>query len=659
MKTRFKSFENIHTVLGILTAMLLLQTVSAETQFANEFWISTSTNTANLGTLDNPYDGSTQLKFDAAMNNLPANSTIHILAGTYQTLGTGAGGYTLKSGQKVLGSGIDNTLIRLIPNSGNGSSVYVMCNSGNVPSNNVVSDLTLDASYASTPNVSYNGVVLSGGHHTVRNVKVINTGGIPSLESFAIAIDAGGCGPAETNNSEGNLVENCVIGPVMAYGGDGIAFNVSRDLFCPQLGMIWISGIIRNNRIDGAPLGINGSWMRNTLVEGNYIHGGGAGFYGDTGGYTNIIVAHNVFEDCGTAVTLAGYPRQNLMFCYNTVSSTTSNGIAWAFRFHYNTTFTNISIIGNTVTFNGNTPAPGSTFLWANDITGLIVANNTVEPSLVSTISSCTGVNMYLNYDLNGNLRTDLDTMGFSAMTSYGRSLMSSASQSAALVNLGLPSNPTILLTTNQSLPVSFTTNVTVGGALNYSNMVAQLFAGTGITTSTLNTSTGRVVTVNANSQTNGFGNIVMHGTSEFGAATNATIWNTLTVTNPTAPNWSMLSVSSSNAVLSVKGVNVAILQTNGVFNVPNGLSSTISNSLPASTVTMNFSTNPFRWTNTTPANMVVLVNVLKGSVGYNGFYIAGPVSNDCVTVLLKPGSYLSVTNNTASGTSMLAWHPF
>ena len=92
--------------------------------------------------------------------------------------------------------------------------------------------------------------------------------------------------------------------------------------------------------------------------------------------------------------------------------------------------------------------------------------------------------------------------MGFSMMTSFGKSFLASPNYSTALTTLGLPGNPAVILTNNQSQPVTFNTNVTVNGTLNYSNMVAQLLPGIGVTTSTLNTPAGQVVTVSANAQT-------------------------------------------------------------------------------------------------------------------------------------------------------------
>src|SRR5882672_5272931 len=127
--------------LSILSATFLtLSTATAATQFTNEFWISTSTNTANLGTLSDPYDGSTQAKFDAHMSTNPPYSTIHILAGNYQTLGS-SGGFVLKAGQKVLGSGSGVTTLQLSSSATNGSYIF---GSGSSQTNIEVSDLTLN-----------------------------------------------------------------------------------------------------------------------------------------------------------------------------------------------------------------------------------------------------------------------------------------------------------------------------------------------------------------------------------------------------------------------------------------------------------------------------------------------------------------------------------
>src|SRR5690242_19950235 len=133
-----------YLVLGV-SAPLLIDLGRSATQIPNEFWVSTSTNTANLGTLSDPFDASTQPLFDQVMEKMLPNCTIHLLSGTYQTLGTWqarSGGWPqVKSGQRIVGSGIDHTTIHLC-RPGTGS--YWFGTPGVSCTNIEVSDLTVD-----------------------------------------------------------------------------------------------------------------------------------------------------------------------------------------------------------------------------------------------------------------------------------------------------------------------------------------------------------------------------------------------------------------------------------------------------------------------------------------------------------------------------------
>jgi hypothetical protein len=443
MNTKRNPIRGIDILLGVFLVTLLILTASAETQFTNEFWISTVVQTNGgtngvygSGTLDCPYDGSTQDRFDHVMHKLCGvnwyppvqNTTIHILAGIYQTLGSytiadqyrDTIGWRLQNGQKLLGSGIDNTIIQLVNSAGSGSHVI-----GSYPincSNIVVADLMVDCNYnPALGAVSYGGIDLAGTGHTVRRVKVINVACAdpdPRCgEVAAIGINGNGM------NSEGNIIEDCESYSAPGQCADGMGFVGSND------GSSWASGILRNNRMIFTPItnqvggwttiACGGAWMRNSLFEGNYIKGANRGFYGDTGGYTNIIVSHNVFENCGYGVLLLEIPRQNLMFCYNTFVYTISNLYGTVFDFagtNYNsdgtisaiTYYTNISFIGNIVIYNG-TPSYNSPFLNVANIIGLVVANNTVEASLPNRIAGCANVSIYNNYDLQGNFYTNLN----------------------------------------------------------------------------------------------------------------------------------------------------------------------------------------------------------------------------------------------------------
>ena len=126
---------------------------------------------------------------------------------------------------------------------------------------------------------------------------------------------------------------------------------------------------------------------------------------------------------------------------------------------------------------------------------------------------------------------------------------------------------------------------------------------------------------------------------------------------SPYAGNIGLFTTNLSRANFTVNGT--ALLQGNvtvtGALTISNGVSTTLSNTLPA--VAVAISSSPYFWTNTTPQNLVVYINGLRGSVGYNGALLFGPVTNAPITVMLQPKSYLSITNTT--GSPVLNWHAF
>jgi hypothetical protein len=409
LKTKLKSTSNIFVGVSILLFMLpafgALEIKAAEK--GDTYWVSTNTDSADLGTLDNPYICNTQSNFDYRMNSLPANSTIHILAGTYQT--KGLFGWYVKTGQKIIGSGIDITIIQLITNAPSNDAVIA----SHFGTNMVVSDLTVDANYISG-NYTYYGVVLNGTKSTISRVKAINMAYFDTTvnsESWGIVIQSYGYG--STIQSEGNLIEDCEVSQFQGGNISAIAFNGS-----PTNG---ISGIMRGNRVylpTNQPFGIqafNGGWTHNWLVEGNFVHGGGAGFYGDTGSYSNVVVAHNLFENCYFGVELGGGNRENLAFIFNTIllnpsMNTYYHNDAFYFCNTSGFTYTNIIISGNAVDFAGATIS-GMTynFLDAITVSGLTVGKNTVNSVLVNHFSGCNAIKIQKNFDLNGNVLTNFD----------------------------------------------------------------------------------------------------------------------------------------------------------------------------------------------------------------------------------------------------------
>ena len=160
----------------------------------NEVWVSARTNALRTGTIlgtgaiTNPYYGD----FDGIINSLSTNTTIHLLPGIHYTGGyeSAGGDVNLKAGQRIIGAGIDTTIVRryvpIHPDTGQNLGEFYTSNDGVE-----ISDLTVDASGSTTNYYKNDGIILIGNNCSVRRVKVIgcsgltSSGGSPLPYSFA------------------------------------------------------------------------------------------------------------------------------------------------------------------------------------------------------------------------------------------------------------------------------------------------------------------------------------------------------------------------------------------------------------------------------------------------------------------------------------------
>jgi hypothetical protein len=371
---------------GALTAFIQIQSARAATQITNEYWVCASTNTGNLGTLSDPYDGSTKAKFDGVMYDgvkFPKDSTMHILAGTYETGGTFGPG-DLKSGHRLIGAGIDKTIIKLVSD---GDGNCVLGNGSTAITNVEIADLTCDANYAGGTNIAkHNGVVISrGGLNAVRRVKVIHCGSASNFlyETFGIAL-SGFDGP--------NVIEDCEV----SHLSGGIGFTA--------INMAESRGIIRNNRVllnaqpGEAHFGINAPDVDNVLILGNYVENANVGYYSDAGCTTNVLVIGNTFRNVESGIKLLEQRRQHLTFAYNTILI---NSPLWgAIWLDWPSgSISNVTVVGNTVGYIGSA-SPGRFFNLRN-VQGLLAVNNRVDASLTNSFNNVYGI-IHDNYDFAG-----------------------------------------------------------------------------------------------------------------------------------------------------------------------------------------------------------------------------------------------------------------
>jgi hypothetical protein len=426
-------------------------------QSSTEVWISTAA-TGNMyptgGTLENPLDGSTEATFDANMNRLPMNCVIHILSGTYETWGSYA--WQMQSGQKILGSGRDSTTLQFPLGTPQGTSGTIVIYSSRALTNAEIADLTLDCNWHGG-GYTYSGISINGTGNIVRRVRVIHCGNTLGVNSEAWGISLNNI---SLPMSQGNIIEDCEVSEFS--GGPCIsAIAMSGTL------TNFMTGIIRDNTVilpadptSVNAFGINGSWVSDMLVEGNYVYGAFNSVYSDTGGWTDTRIINNTFKDCigGVAFVPGGAHLQNLTVAFNKIDLAATNNISpVAFNF-WEADWTNIFIFGNTVDYGIAGSSPGY-LIAASDVTGLAFEYNFVDSELAnnqlatSYFTNVTRLTMDENYDLFGNPLSGLNTSAqvAASVSPFGLSLVDSVQASSALTSLGLPANPQELVTNGQS----------------------------------------------------------------------------------------------------------------------------------------------------------------------------------------------------------------
>jgi hypothetical protein len=159
-----------------------------------EIWICRRTDGATQelfgsGTVDDPYDGSTHLKFDRVMREkIPQKSLIRLGPGGFETQGGNGNGHLFvgfepKPGWRIVGSGMFQTTLKLVNAIGIGEGIPII-GASSVVDGLEVSDLTLDCNLPGQPNSSgydyarimVQGIAVAGSDITVRRVRVINWG---------------------------------------------------------------------------------------------------------------------------------------------------------------------------------------------------------------------------------------------------------------------------------------------------------------------------------------------------------------------------------------------------------------------------------------------------------------------------------------------------
>jgi hypothetical protein len=314
-----------------------------------QFWIAKRTDGIKGSGLTpgDPWDGSTQARFDEAMNLFASQSnvTIRLGPGEFQTNGYAdgvSGGWQARPGMKIIGSGTDVTKLTLINVAPSTAKHFfaVGHSLSTVVDTFLVSDLTIDCNIAgANSNAACGAVRVMGNHAHIERVKVKNWGAkSASVPCFALSVITAypDSGPADVVNGG---IESCVVvEPYNSNAAPVTALNVGsqNDLSFTKEGHAK-SPFIRNCYVDcgvatPSPSGnfraISAGWCRGGVVEGNQVYNADvAGPYQDLRSVRDLIVRNNVFKNVARAAYL-NLGQLGATLLSSNASLSVSNGVA-------------------------------------------------------------------------------------------------------------------------------------------------------------------------------------------------------------------------------------------------------------------------------------------------------------------------------------------
>jgi hypothetical protein len=302
--------KTLFASIGILAGVFLCSTDGTKASNDDQkrhFWIACRKDgEPGRGTQADPFDGSTQAKFDAVLRRFWSERSeriiVHLGPGLYETVGNGGyipglrelgEGWRCWSGWEIRGSGQDQTVLKLIKEyeyQGTWGNIAIATHDSSVKGV-VVQDLTVDCNHSAIGNQksTETGVGLQGAGHAIRRVTVQNVAG-KGYEGFPIGIGANAV------NSWYNVIEDCTI--TGWHGGTGGSITISNNVNNLEPPLTYTSGIVRRNRVVGTQIGYGGWGMKGVIFEDNLAEGCAYGSNIDSVRNPQVTFRNNRFLAC-------------------------------------------------------------------------------------------------------------------------------------------------------------------------------------------------------------------------------------------------------------------------------------------------------------------------------------------------------------------------
>jgi hypothetical protein len=261
------------------------------------------------GTHLDPYDGSTQAKFDALMASFQ-NTTdliIHLGIGTFRS-DVAPNRWSVKSQWTIEGAGMDLTTCQMTGNLKGRHFGHIFFNGNSNVSNVIIRDLTVDCNWAQLAatadaglkgekNVCVSALSLEGSHNLIERVRQINNYGswANKREGFGIRV-----GAPKAGNATSNIIRNCraelphgnYSSPFALHGRSASDTTPVRYITNSSVYGNYAEGQ-RSGLMTGFFGGVNSSYLKNCSIYSNTFVDCGSVFYIDTGTAEGVKVLNN------------------------------------------------------------------------------------------------------------------------------------------------------------------------------------------------------------------------------------------------------------------------------------------------------------------------------------------------------------------------------
>ncbi|MBI3869088.1 MAG: hypothetical protein HY299_11225 [Verrucomicrobia bacterium] len=327
----------------------------------------------------------TLLRFDTVMadpTKIGPNTCVHLGPGTFITAGYYegfTGGAKLQPGMRLVGSGMDVTILRRVnsvPMSvhayaiGHALTQTVPTVQPNLMDFCEIAEMTIDCNFGEVSNgqAAAGAIRMMGNHSRVVRVKIVNWGGIPGIApSFGILVITGNTNSGDARSDVAGVVncgiQECIaINPGLNSNGTFIALQVGAKETPGTVEAVGVGPYIVNNYVEGLGVtsakrvGLGISWCTAGVVEGNQVEkvDSGLGMMYEAGlrGVRDATIRNNAFRSVGVAIGIQATTesRQDVLIHGN-----------W-FSFSASTRPVEIQYLGTPTTVPGNTSIRGNRF---------------------------------------------------------------------------------------------------------------------------------------------------------------------------------------------------------------------------------------------------------------------------------------------------------